>query len=133
MIGTDTLPANFETDTVVLEPNALNTIRKLQQPGEPCLLSKVINLYLETSKELLVNLRTAIDKADANALVEAAHALKSSSANVGAKVLADLGKRFESMGRRDDLNGAASLLMQFNAEYRRVVDALSREMRDTAA
>lgn len=133
LIRTDTLPANFETDTVVLEPNALNTIRKLQQPGEPCLLSKVINLYLETSKELLVNLRTAVDKADANALVEAAHALKSSSANVGAKVLADLGKRFESMGRRDDLNGAASLLMQFNAEYRRVVDALNREMRDTAA
>ena len=97
------------------------------------MLSKVINLYLETSKELLVNLRTAIDKADANALVETAHALKSSSANVGAKVLADLGKRFESMGRRDDLNGAASLLMQFNAEYRRVVDALSRELRDTAA
>ncbi|MCH7820895.1 MAG: response regulator [Proteobacteria bacterium] len=133
LIRTDTLPANFETDTVVLEPNALNTIRKLQQPGEPCLLSKVINLYLETSKELLVNLRTAIDKADANALVEAAHALKSSSANVGAKVLAELGKQFESMGRRDDLNGAPSLLMQFNAEYRRVVDALTREMRDTAA
>ena len=80
-------------------------------------------------------LRSAIDitDADADALAEAAHSLKSSSANVGAKVLAELCRRLESMGRQDDLNGASSLLDQFSAEYQRVVAALHIETRDTAA
>ncbi len=120
-------------DSDVLDPNALDTIRQLQQPGAPCLLGKIIGLYLESSQELREKLRGAIDKSDSNALAEAAHALKSSSANVGAMVLADLSKQLETLGRQDDLNDAPSLLDRFDAEYHRVVDALHRETQGTVA
>ena len=132
-ITNDRARAKFDSDSSILDPNALDSIRQLQEPGGPYLLGKVVSLYLETSQELLEKLRAAIDKTDAKALAEAAHALKSSSANVGATVLAELCKQLETMGRQDDIDGASSLLDQLNAEYHRVVEALNIETQETAA
>ena len=114
-ISDDRARTRFDSDNSILDANALDSIRQLQQPGGPDLLGKVVTQYLETSQELLEKLRSAIDITDANSLAEAAHSLKSSSANVGAKVLAELSRQLEAMGRQDDLNGASSLLDQFSA------------------
>ena len=132
-ITDDRARARFASDTSILDANTLESIRQLQQPGGEDLLIKVVTQYLETSQELLEKLRAAVDLTDAHALTQAAHSLKSSSANVGAKVLAELCRRLEAMGRQNDLNGASSLLDQFSEEYQRVVAALHIEARDTAA
>ena len=78
-------------------------------------------------------LRAAVSEEDPKAVREAAHALKSSSANVGAKSLAELCKQLEAMGRQGNLSSASLLLDAFDAEYKDVVAALRKEVHDIAA
>ena len=68
-----------------------------------------------------------MDTANATLMRESAHALKSSSANVGANVLADLCRRLEIMGRENDLSEALTIHELFEREYERVVAALRLE------
>jgi HPt (histidine-containing phosphotransfer) domain-containing protein len=65
-------------------------------------------------------------------LREVAHALKSSSANVGAIGLADLCKRLETMGRDDNLADAPTIHERFEREYARVIAALKLEVAPVA-
>ncbi|MDH4167272.1 MAG: response regulator [Gammaproteobacteria bacterium] len=111
----------------VLNDSALAQIRALQQPGGPDLLDKVIALYLESSQSLLEKLRAGLAAGDARALYEAAHALKSSSANVGATALAEIARQLEASGREADLRRAHLLADQLFHEHRRVVEALGAE------
>jgi HPt (histidine-containing phosphotransfer) domain-containing protein len=61
-------------------------------------------------------------------LREVAHALKSSSANVGAHGLADLCKRLEAMGRDNNLADSPTIHERFEREYARVIAALKLEV-----
>jgi CheY-like chemotaxis protein len=107
-----------------IEREALENIRSLTQAGQSDVLQRVVALYLEHSRELKERLCAASTVADAETLRETAHALKSSSANVGATVLADLCMRLEAMGRHGDLSGVQSVTDQLVTEYQRVVEAL---------
>lgn len=115
-------PDESPIDTAVLEDLA-----RLQQPGAPSILGRVIDIYLDSAEGLKSRLRAAIDTANAALLREVAHALKSSSANVGAKGLADLCRRLEIMGREDKLSDAPTIHERFEREYARVRAALKIE------
>ena len=108
----------------VLDARALEQIRALQQPGAPDLLEKIIGLYLDNSRSMTDRIRAALAAGDANGLREAAHALKSSSANVGATGLADIARQLETLGREANLDAARPLVDQMSNEHRRVVSAL---------
>lgn len=77
---------------------------------------------------LLQRMRDAVAGEDGDALRQAAHSLKSSSANLGATQLATLSKELEHRGRDRRLEGAAELLQAFEAHYLRVRDALTCEL-----
>lgn len=124
--------AGFNLVSTSIDRDALDAIRQLQ-PGDLDLLGKVIDLYLDSSQELLDQMHLAHEKTDSRGMADSAHALKSSSNNVGAVLLADLCKQIEIMGCRNELDGADSVLERCDVEYRRVVDALTREIQDTAA
>jgi two-component system sensor histidine kinase/response regulator len=111
----------------VLNDSALAQIRALQQPGGPDLLDQVIGLYMDSSQSLLEQVRAGIAQADARTVTEAAHALKSSSANLGATSLAEIAKQLEMSGREADLSRAQLLADQLVLEHRRVVAALTAE------
>ena len=113
----------------VLDPRALEQIRALQQPGAPDLLEKIIALYLDSSRILTGKIRAALAASDANALREAAHALKSSSANVGATALVEIARQIEAMGRDANLDAAFQLVDQMLQEYPNVVSALQAQQR----
>jgi HPt (histidine-containing phosphotransfer) domain-containing protein len=89
-----------------LDERVLNQIRALQGPGESGLLKKVADLYLSNTPSLLERLRDAVAANDPEAMYKAAHALKSSSANLGARSLAEVAKDLELRGRRRSLEGA---------------------------
>jgi len=129
----DAPAAGRESPDGPLDTKVLDTIRELQQPDGPDLLEQVVGLYLEASEELKQTLRTAVSKRDAGAVRAAAHALKSSSANVGAMALAELCRRLEDMGRQDDLGDAQALLDALEAGHRDVVSALRKQVREIAA
>ena len=97
-------------------------------PGRPSVLANVVRAYLESSAELLGELHDAAETRDAEALRRAAHTLKSSSRNVGARTLGDLCEHLEALGREGDISGAKDRVEEITAEHARVVAALRGEL-----
>ena len=111
-----------------LNPRALEAIRKLAGPRDASLVNQVIGAYLADTPPRFGQLRAAAEAGDAEALRQAAHALKSSSANVGAEQLAALCKELEMLGRGGGGDGVRPLVARAEAEVARVVAALSAEL-----
>ena len=108
----------------VLDPRALEQIRALQQPGAPDLVNKVIALYLDSASKLTEQISSAVDAGDPDGMRLAAHALKSSSGNVGATGLVEISRQLEALGRAQQLDDARLLVGRMADEYQRVVVAL---------
>jgi len=111
-----------------LDDRALAQIRGLQRPGQPSLLGKIVGLYLDGAPALLQGMREAVASGDGEALRQAAHGLKSSSANLGATQLAALCKELEQRGRDHRLEDAPALLREVDQHYAWVEEALVIEM-----
>ncbi len=107
-----------------IDPCALNAIRQLPGPNGPLLVNKVIDAYLADTPARLAQMRTAADTGDAAALRKAAHAMKSSSANVGAEKLAALCRTLEGASRHESADDAKTLLEKVESEIPRVLAAL---------
>ena len=126
--GQRTEPASSSIDQSVLD-----VIRDMEDEDDPDMLADIIGMYLDMSAELLQTLQTAVAKKDAESIRVAAHTLKSSSANVGARVLADLCRELEELGRSGVLANAASKLSRLYDEYQRAKLALSDELKGKVA
>jgi signal transduction histidine kinase/CheY-like chemotaxis protein len=104
-------------DAEALDPQAIDAIRSLQRPGEPSLLGKILGLYRRNTPALLDELAQAVGRDDAGGVQQAAHALKSSSANVGAARVAALSKELETRARARDLSDARNRLALLRAAF----------------
>jgi HPt (histidine-containing phosphotransfer) domain-containing protein len=101
-VEADLAPAPAEAAPVSrakLDPRPLDQIRAFQRPGAPSVVGKVIGMYLKTAPELLTKLRTATVEKDSKAVQQAAHSLKSSSANLGAMAMAEMCRALEAAAR----------------------------------
>ena len=127
-VAQSTAPNEREETEKLLKQDALNKIRALQRPGSPNILNKIINLYLKNSRDLMQSIVESIDRVDSASLQEAAHSLKSSSANLGAVKMAELCKELEYMGREGEAYSAALLLDSIKAEDKLTQAALKEEL-----
>jgi len=125
---TDDVPAaSSATETGTIDPKALQALRALQRPGRPDVLTRVIDLFILDAPRLLAAMRDAIGTSDAEALRHAAHTLKSTSANVGAIVLAARCREIEQLARTTDVATACVPLGDAVEELDRVLVALGPE------
>ena len=122
------VPSGPDQAVSPLAQQGLDQIRALQRPGQPDLLGKIVSLYLQESPKQLQQMRDAVAGGDDEALRQAAHTLKSSSANLGATQLAELSKELEHRGRDRRLVGAEELLHALEAQYLQVQHALAMEL-----
>jgi CheY-like chemotaxis protein/HPt (histidine-containing phosphotransfer) domain-containing protein len=126
-------PTAASTDAGPLDPRALDTIRGMQRAGAPNLLHRVITVYLDSSRQLVAALNSALSTGDAKAVKEAAHSLKSSSANVGAMGLSHVCRALEAAGSSGNLVDAAALWQALVHEHEQATQALVAERERTAA
>jgi two-component system, sensor histidine kinase and response regulator len=120
-------PAAAKLQDAVLDRQALGRIRALHRPGGPNLLAKVLGLYTSSSQALTDAMCAAATLNDAESVRQAAHALKSSSANVGAMAFADLCKEVELAAAEGKLDRARVLVDGLLAEHRKVLQALDAQ------
>jgi signal transduction histidine kinase/DNA-binding response OmpR family regulator len=114
-------PAHPAADEdAVLDPRALDAIRAIDPARGARILARVAAAWLETAPAQLDALRKALARGDAGALRDPAHALKSSSANLGAQRLSQLARELERLGRDGFLDGAAALIDEAARELERV-------------
>ncbi|HEY2416917.1 MAG TPA: response regulator, partial [Steroidobacteraceae bacterium] len=111
----------------VLDQQMLGRIRALHRPGGPNLFAKVVGLYVASSLALTEAMRMASTAQDAAGMRQAAHALKSSSANVGAMAFADLCREVEQAADNGNLHDARVLMERLLQEHQQVLLALDAQ------
>ena len=116
-------PRNQSIDDAVLDKLAL-----LQREGRPDIVNRVITLFLENAPGLLKELQDGASNSDMPALRRACHALKASSANVGAVTLAAHCEELEAMVRFEMVPDAAARVAAMVEDYRRVHEALTARL-----
>ena len=122
------MPA-IEPQNVVLDAVILDSLRELESMGgQAGLLEKIIHLYLDTAPKYMEQMRIAIADHDAGALKVAAHTLKSSSANLGARGFAELCKKLEIIGREGSFVDTETMLMGLAQNYTTVRKSLLAEL-----
>ncbi len=111
----------------VLDRRALDAIRALSPERGATIVARVIDAYLQSAPDALDALCRAVSEKDAAAVQAHAHGLKSSSANVGARELAELAREAEALGRAGQGAEAGAIVERMRPELLRVREALVAE------
>lgn len=94
--------------------------------GDEELLKEIAEIFLDEYPAALVEVRRAAESGDANALQHAAHSLKGSIANFGAKTAYDAALRLEKMGRSGEFESTAEALLALDEALDRLKPELRR-------
>jgi signal transduction histidine kinase/DNA-binding response OmpR family regulator len=108
-------------------------LRNIAALARPALLNSMIDLYLHHSPGLIEAIETAAANMQADALSQAVHALKSSTANLGGIRLAMVAKECEVLAREGGISQAAPIVPRIRREYQEFCAALMRERSPSAA
>ena len=92
--------------------------------GDMELLREVVSLFLGEYPKTMEEIRDAIAGGDPHRLNRAAHSLKGSLGNFGARATFDAALRMEMMGKNDNLNGAGVEFLLLTDEMERLTKAL---------
>ncbi len=122
--GTTPAQAEGQAETAVLDGQTLGRIRAMHGQGDQDFLARVVRLYVASSAALTEALRSAAASRDIAGIKTAAHALKSSSANVGALGFAELCKEVEAAARQENIAQACALVDKLLAQHEQVLRAL---------
>ena len=110
-----------------LDPIVLVELRQFQGEGEPDIVQELAEAFQSETLPLLEAMHQAVLERQPEQLGRAAHNLKGSSHNLGARRMATLSAELETIGKNRTVEGAAELLTRLKQEYRRVCQALAAE------
>ena len=110
-----------------LDPSVLAELRQFQGEGESDIILELAEAFQSETPPLLEALHVAVREKQFEALKRAAHNLKGSSYNLGARTMAALSTELEILGKSGTVEGAAVLVTRLEREYQRVCLALAAE------
>ena len=112
------------SDAPVLDQGVTNGLRALTSPGEPDVLTEVLNLFLTEVPPRLTRLRNAWAAGNIEEVHRAAHSIKGSAGNIGARRLYDVSAQLDEKTKSGDLAGAAPLVDALGVEFDKVEAAI---------
>ncbi len=110
----------------ILNPRALDAIRQLERFGTAGLVQRVIAIFLEETPRLIDSMRRGCRESAAERLRLDAHALKGSTANVGADRLNACARRLEAACKAGFPPHAEALIAAIESSFEETVRALRR-------
>ena len=119
--------ANEYAPARVIDREVINRIRRLTKGTAPEFLPGMIDLFIKDSPARINRMKEALWHDDAEALAQAAHSLKGSSGQVGARRMHALCDIIEERSRAGSMRGATALLLTLEEEFGRVCLALEAE------
>ena len=122
-----------QDDDDILNASVLAEIKSLDDAGDDSIFREILDEYLSSSGELVARLDTAVSHMDAAQVGHCAHALKSSSAALGASKFAAHCRRLEERARTDNMSGALEEWLEAQAVYRKTIEALGMQQRERVA
>ncbi len=118
--------------TPAINLNVLETLRELDPDGGMGLAREIMQTFLKSAQQRVDHIELAIATGDSKMLGQAAHALKSSTANVGAETLSGLYKELEKLGREQRIDEARDLLDEVRREHQRAVSDMQAMLMEEA-
>jgi signal transduction histidine kinase/DNA-binding response OmpR family regulator len=117
-----------QTVPPALDYKILEGLQQMAGHRATSVMMELINGYLEDSPSRLDAINTAILEHNAKALSDAAHALRSSSIQLGATYLAHECQELETLARSGTVLGSSEKISTIEREYQRVCQALNHEL-----
>ncbi|HWL62510.1 MAG TPA: response regulator [Steroidobacteraceae bacterium] len=122
----DEEPAAHVTSPAPAPTNAINmrqidTLREIGARAGSDLAGDVLRTFLQGADEQFARVQQAVEAQDAQLLGRCAHALKSSTANLGAEQLSALYRRLEALGRSGQVQEARVLLEEVRQAHQGVI------------
>jgi signal transduction histidine kinase/DNA-binding response OmpR family regulator/HPt (histidine-containing phosphotransfer) domain-containing protein len=117
----------------VIHPGVLETLRELDENGGMGLAKQIFETFLKTAEEDIARAEAAVASGDAKTLMRAAHALKSSTANVGAKSLSSCYRELELCVHEGRMAEAPAHVRRTRKEHDRAVAQLRVMLRNIAS
>lgn len=111
----------------MLDGRMLSHIRSMERSGSPDLLARMVQLYISNSTALMESLRARVLARDMRGIHQAAHGLKSSSANLGATRFSEICAKIEQFADSEEQELAAKAFAELTLEHERVLRALDEE------
>jgi CheY-like chemotaxis protein/HPt (histidine-containing phosphotransfer) domain-containing protein/class 3 adenylate cyclase len=103
-----------------------NMLSELLGDDAPDIMRDLLVSYQADTQNLVDDIRQAVSQQNPHSLAQAAHTLKSSSANLGLQLFSSCCERLELQGRENDLSETVSALTAFEEAYHEVQLALQQ-------
>jgi CheY-like chemotaxis protein/HPt (histidine-containing phosphotransfer) domain-containing protein len=131
----DNVTPNAESTSHILETEASNVLdagviaelRNLQSGADSDFFNHLIDLFIQETPQRLAAIRAVVTSSDPAGLAREAHALKGSSAHLGASRMHALCEILEEQGHGGSTERASALLSVLEEEFTRVREALISE------
>jgi signal transduction histidine kinase/CheY-like chemotaxis protein len=120
----------------LLDANVLRELEEMAGPAGVGFMRRVFGLYLDNAPRIRTELTRAVEAGEAEALALAAHALKSMSHNIGARLVAAAAEAIERHARETGVpaaNQIETLVRLLDATMESVSERLGAQPRLTAA
>ncbi len=119
--------ADVSTDNTAGEsPIDLNQIAMLRGLRNGTVLPKLLRTYLDQLPTQLHDLRQAVDQRDASTISTIAHALKSASYAIGARLVGEACGVLETAARTNQLDNVPRMLLTLHEEVERARPCLEQ-------
>ncbi len=112
--------------------DVIASLRELDDSGGMGLARELLQSFLEAADSGVAMIETALSAGNAKALGQAAHSLKSSTANVGAQILSGCYRELEKCAREGRIDDARASIDRVRREHARAVLQLREILAETA-
>ena len=112
-----------ENMSEIIDLSILESFRDYQQPGEPDLVGKLIDLFVVDTTGRISVIKQAIIDGDSALIKREAHNAKGGAGNIGARRMAACCKELEQKAAQSD--EAAIVITQLESEFRQVIEVLN--------
>ena len=113
----------------ILDMTVIETLQALQRPGAPSILERITAAFKRSGTTLLEELRRGADNGDLQGVQNAAHSLKSGSANVGAIVFSQTANTIEFAARDGALGAVNDAVLALENQWASLIDALDNVLK----
>jgi two-component system sensor histidine kinase/response regulator len=117
-----------EPEPAALDRSVIDGLKELREPGQPDPLRELIDLFFKDAEPRLRMMEEALVASDLSGVAAAAHTLKGSASNLGARRLASLCAALEKLGKSSEGAKASKTLVEIKSEFAKVRGLLSIEM-----
>ena len=129
---TDASSETQPPDSGAINMRQLEILREIGSRTGKDLVTGILRRFIEAADGRMSEIATAISERDGQRLGRAAHALKSSTANLGAEALSGCYRQLEQLGREERIDEAVALLANLRKEHERAVLRIHQILQEAA-